>query len=71
MAKSTTAIAKSKKQRANIKNATKPFDSTTNVDRLRTVGSGNDSHPTCVVKPIYKRLTFPSRNSRVIKRTNI
>ena len=43
---------KSKKQRDNIKNATKNFDYTTIADRLRTVSWSNNSHPTGVVKPV-------------------
>ena len=50
---------KSKKQRDNIKNATKNFDYTTIADRLRTVSWGNDSHPAGVVKPVYGIPTFP------------
>ena len=50
---------KSKKQRDNIKNATKSFDYTTIADRLRTVSWSNSSHPTGVVKPVYERSTFP------------
>ena len=34
------------------KNATKNFEYTTIADQLRTVSRGNDSHPTCVVKPV-------------------
>ena len=41
------------------KNATKNFDNTTIVSRLRTVSSGNDSHTTGVVKPVYGIPTFP------------
>ena len=36
----------SKKQRDNIKNATKNFDYTTIADRLRTVSWTNSRHPT-------------------------
>ena len=41
------------------KNTTKTFDYATIADRLRTVNSGNDSHPTGVVKPVYGIPTFP------------
>ena len=40
------------------KKATKNFDYTTIVDRLRTVSWGNDSHPIDVVKPVYGIPTF-------------
>ena len=53
MTKAPTATDKSKKVRDNRKNASKNFDYTTIADRLRTV-----SHPTSVVKPVYKRSTF-------------
>ena len=54
-----TPTDKTKKQRDNIKNATKNFDYTTIADRLRTVSWSNSSHPTGVVKPVYERSTFP------------
>ena len=41
------------------KNDTTNFDYTTIADRLRTVSWGNDSHPTGVVKPVYRIPTFP------------
>ena len=41
------------------KNATINFDYSTFADRLRTVSWGNDSHPTCVVKPVYGIPIFP------------
>ena len=41
------------------KNATKNFDYTAIADRLRTVSSSNNNHPTGVVKPVYERSTFP------------
>ena len=53
--KAPTSTEKSKKQRDNIKNATKNFDYTTIADRLRTVSS----HSTCVVKQVYVRTTYP------------
>ena len=59
MTKAPTSTEKSKKQRDNIKNATKYFDSTTIADRLRTVSWSNSSNPTGVVKPVYERSTFP------------
>ena len=39
-------------------NVTENFDYTTIADRLRTVGWGNDSHPTGMVKPVYGIPTF-------------
>ena len=57
--KAPTPTEKSKKQRDNIKNATKNFDYTTITDRLRMVSWSNSSHPTGVVKPVYERSTFP------------
>ena len=50
---------KSKKQRDNIKNATKNFDYTTTANRLRSVSWSNSSHPIGVVKPVYEHSTFP------------
>ena len=41
------------------KNATKNFDYTTIVVRLRMVSWGNDSFLTGVVKPVYGIPTFP------------
>ena len=52
MTKTPTPTEKSKKQRDNIKNATKNFDYTTIADRLRTVSWSNSGHPTGVVKPV-------------------
>ena len=40
-------------------NATKNFDYTTIADRLKTVSWSNDSHPTGVVKPVYRIPTVP------------
>ena len=37
----------------------KNFDYTTIADRLKTVSLSNDSHPTGMVKPVYKIPTFP------------
>ena len=48
-----------KKQRDNIKNATKNFHYTSISDWLRTVSSSNSSHQTGVVKPVYERSNFP------------
>ena len=59
MTKTPTPTEQSKKQRDNIKNATKNFDYTTIADRIRTVSWSNSSHPTGVVKPVYERSTFP------------
>ena len=42
------------------KNATKNFDYTTIVDRLRTVSWSNSSHPTGVVKPGLRALNLPT-----------
>ena len=54
----------------NAKRPRKNFDYTTIADRLKTVSWGNDSHPTCVVKPVYGIPTSPTyHKSRVIKRT--
>ena len=59
MTKTPTPTEKSKKQRDNIKNATKNFNYTTIADWLRTVSWSNTSHSTGVVKPVYERSTFP------------
>ena len=59
MTNAPTLTEKSKKQRDNIKNATKNYDYTTIADRLRTVSWSNSSYPTVVVKPVEERLTFP------------
>ena len=53
--KSPYTNEKSKKQRDNIKNATKNFDYTAIEDLLRTVSCSNSSHPTGVVRPVYER----------------
>ena len=54
MTEALTSTEKSKKQRDNIKNATKNFDYTTIADRLRTVSWGNDSHPAGVRSVIFR-----------------
>ena len=59
MTKAPTPTEKSKKQRDNIKNATKNLDYTTIADLLKTVSWSNSSHSTGVVKPVYERSTFP------------
>ena len=59
MTKNPTPTEKSKKEIENTKTATKNLDYTTIVDRIRTVSWSKNSHPTCVVKPIYESLTFP------------
>ena len=59
MKKALTPAEKSKKQRDNIKSATKNFDYTTIADRLSTVSWSSNSRPTGVVKPVYERSTFP------------
>ena len=53
------------------KNATKNFDYTTIVDRLRTVSWSTDSHTTGVVKPVYRIPTFPLTAKTVIKMKHI
>ena len=65
MTKAPTPTEKSKKQRDNIKNATKNFGYTTIADRLRTVSLSNSSHSTGVVKPVYERSTFPLTTTAV------
>ena len=50
---------KNKKINVTTQNATKNFDFTTIVDRLRTASWSNDSQPTGVVKPVYGNPTFP------------
>ena len=59
MTKARTPTEKSKKQRDNIKNATKNFDYTTIAARLMTVSWSNDFHPTGVVKPVFEIPSFP------------
>ena len=46
------------KTKGQHKNATKNFDYTRIADRLRTVSSSNNSHPTGWVKPVYGYPTF-------------
>ena len=58
MTKAPTPTEKSKKQRDNKKKGHQNFDYKTISDRLRTVGWGNDSHPTGVVKSVYGIATF-------------
>ena len=70
MTKAPTPTEKSKKQSDNKKHH-KTFDYTTIADRLKTVNSANDSHPTGVVKPFTGSQPSHNRNSRVIKRTHI
>ena len=67
MTNAPTLTEKSKKQRDNIKNATKNFDYTTIADRLtwRTVRWSNSSYPTGVVKQVYERSTFPLTTTAV------
>ena len=59
MTNAPTLTKKSKKQRDNIKNATKNFDYITIAVPLRTVSWSNSSYPTGVVKPVYELSTFP------------
>ena len=58
MTKAPTPTENSKKQRDNIKNATKTIDYTTIADRLRTVSWSNSSHPTGVGKPGLRALNL-------------
>ena len=57
MTKAPTPTEKSKKQLDNTK--TPPKIRLHNDCGLRAVNSGNDSHPTSVVKPVYGIPTFP------------
>ena len=68
MTKAPTPTEKSKKQRDNIKNATKNVDYTMIADRLRTVSWSNSSHPTGMVKPVYERSTFPLTATAVLSK---
>ena len=68
MTKAPTATEMSKGQSDNTNNATKKFDYTAVVDRLRTVSWNNYSHPTGVVNLVYGPNLPAPRNSRVIKR---
>ena len=63
--KSAYTHSKSKKQRDNIKNATKNFDYTTIADRLGMVSWNYSSNLTGVVKPVYERSTFPLTTTAV------
>ena len=66
MIKTPTPTEKSKKQRANRRNnATENVDYTTIADRLWTVISSNNSHPTGVVKPAYEHSSFPLTGTAV------
>ena len=58
MTKAPTPTEISKKQRDNIKNATKNFDYTSISDRPRTVSWSNSNQPTGVVKPVYEPLNL-------------
>ena len=54
------------------KNTIKNFDYTTIAGRLRTVRWRNNSHPTCVVKPVYGYPTFSlTANAVYIRGTHI
>ena len=58
------------KTKGQHKTATKNFDYTTIVDRLRTVSWSVNSHPTCVVRPGFKGTNLPTlRKNSVIKST--
>ena len=52
MTKAPTPTKTSEIQRYSTNNATKDFDYTTSVDRLRTVIWSNDSNPMDVFKPV-------------------
>ena len=54
MTNAPTFTEKSKKQRDNIKTATKNFDYTTITDRLKTASWSYSSYPTGVIKPVYE-----------------
>ena len=57
--KTSSPTDQSKKQRDKIKNATQNFGYMAIADRLRTISWSNSSHPTGVIKLVYKRSTFP------------
>ena len=65
MTKAPTPTEKSKKQRDNIKNATKNFHYKTIADRIKTGSWSNNSHPSGVVKLVYERSTFPLTTTAV------
>ena len=50
---------KTPKRKVKTQNATKNFDNTTIVDRLKTVSRSDDSNQTGVVKPLNGIQTFP------------
>ena len=61
MTKALTPTENSKKQSDNTKTPPKTSITTTIADRqLRTVSWSNDSHPTGVVKPVYRIQTSHS-----------
>ena len=59
MTKAPTLTEKSKKERDNIKNATKNFDYSTIADRLRTVSWSTAVTPLLLLNRVYERPTFP------------
>ena len=59
MTKAPTATEKSEKQCDNTKTPPKNVDYTTIADQLRMVSWGNGSHPTGVIKSVYRIPTFP------------
>ena len=67
MLKENTPTEKSKKTWQH-NNATKNFDFTTIVDRLRKVSWGNDNYPTGVVKPVNGTQTFPLAAKAVLSK---
>ena len=69
--KSSTPTEMSKGQSDNTYNATKMFDYTAVADRLWTVSSINDSHPTGVVNLVYGPNLPTPGTSRVITRTYV
>ena len=58
MTKTLTTTENSKKQSDNTKTIPKDFDYTMIADRRRTVNWSNNSHQTCVIKPVYGILNF-------------
>ena len=54
-----------KAKRQHKKNTIKNFDYITTEDRLMTVSWSNDSHKTCVVKPVYGIPNFPLTTTAV------
>ena len=59
MTKAPIPIENSKEQKVTTLYATKYFDYTTIVGRLRAVSWSYDSHATSVFRPVYGIPTFP------------